>query len=79
MCQRAARCFQEHRDPRVLQHTVEALVTQTVATRVRAADRGAALAGKSTLNRLELAGPNAATDRYKKVTYDAFHFKGRTP
>ena len=99
MCQPAARCFQDYRDPRALEHTVEALVTQRVmalalgyedvndhdtlrcdplvaavvvgkadptgATRVRAADRGAALAGKSTLNRLELAGPDAATDRYK--------------
>ena len=43
----------------------------TGASRVRAADRGSALAGKSTLNRLELAGPSAQTDRYKKVSYDA--------
>ena len=43
----------------------------TGASRVRAADRGSALAGKSTLNRLELAGPRAQTDRYKKVSYDA--------
>ena len=43
----------------------------TGASRVRAADRGSALAGKSTLNRLELAGPGAETDRYKKVSYDA--------
>ena len=43
----------------------------TGATRVRAADRGAAPAGKRTLNRLALAGPDAATDRYTKVTYDA--------
>ena len=103
VCQRAAQCFQDHRDPRAVEHPVEALVTQRVmaqalgyedlndhdtlrrdplvaavgkadptgATRVRSADRGAALAGKSTLNRLELAGPDAATDRYKKVTYDA--------
>ena len=42
----------------------------TGAARVRAADRGSALAGKSTLNRLELAGPDAETDRYKKVSYD---------
>ena len=40
------------------------------ASRRRAADRGAALAGKSTLNRLELAGPDGASDRYKQVGYD---------
>jgi hypothetical protein len=34
-------------------------------------DRGKALAGKSTLNRLELAGPDAfSTDRYKKIGRD---------
>jgi hypothetical protein len=33
----------------------------------RAADRGAALAGKSTLNRLELG--NGQQDRYKKITF----------
>ena len=104
VCRRAARCFQDHRDGRWVEHTVEELVTQRVvglalgyedvndhdtlrrdalvaavvgkadptrASRVRAADRGAALAGKSTLNRLELAGPGAETDRYKKVSYDA--------
>ena len=43
----------------------------TGENRVRPADRGAALAGKSTLNRLELVGSKGAeTDRYKKVTYD---------
>ena len=104
VCRRAARCFDDARDPRRIEHTVVELVTQRVlalalgyedlndhdtlrrdplvaavvgkvdptgASRVRAADRGAALAGKSTLNRLELAGENAATDRYKKVRYDA--------
>ena len=103
VCQRAARCFQDHRDPRLVEHTVEELVTQRVmalalgyedlndhdtlrrdplvaavvgkadptgSSRSRAADRGAALAGKSTLNRLELAGPDASTDRYKKVSCD---------
>ena len=43
----------------------------TGENRVRPADRGAALAGKSTLNRLELVGSKGAeADRYKKVTYD---------
>ena len=103
VCRRAARCFEDYRDPRWVEHTVEELVTQRVlavalgyedlndhdtlrrdplvaavvgkldptgARRVRAADRGAPLAGKSTLNRLELAGPDAARDRYKKVRYE---------
>ena len=103
VCRRAARCFDDARDPRRIEHTVVELVTQRVlalalgyedlndhdtlrrdplvaavvgkvdptgASRPRAADRGAALAGKSTLNRLELAGEDAATDRYKKVRYD---------
>jgi Transposase DDE domain group 1 len=33
-------------------------------------DRGKALAGKSTLNRLELTGPGAFTDPYKKIGRD---------
>ena len=56
------------RDPVVA--AVVGKMDPTGALRLRAADRGAALAGKSTLNRLELAGPGAATDRYKKVRYD---------
>jgi hypothetical protein len=40
--------------------------------RVRARDRGHALAGKSTLNRLELTPPDAnAAARYKKFVADA--------
>ncbi len=103
VCRRAARCFQDARDPRLIEHTVEELVTQRVmaltlgyedindhdmlrrdplvaavvgkadptgSSRLRAADRGAALAGKSTLNRLELARPGK-THRYWKVTYEA--------
>ena len=104
VCRRAAECFQDYRDPSVIEHTVEDLVTQRVMAvalgyedlndhdtlrrdplvaaavgkadptgenRVRVADRGAALAGKSTLNRLELVGSkDAEADRYKKVTYD---------
>ena len=35
------------------------------------ADAESALAGKSTLNRLELAGEAGEEDRYKKVHYDA--------
>jgi hypothetical protein len=37
--------------------------------RIRPRDRGKALAGKSTLNRLEQG--SATPDRYKKVNYDA--------
>ena len=103
VCRRAARCFQDARDPRLIEHSVEELVTQRVmalalgyedindhdtlrrdplvaavvgkadptgSSRLRAADRGAALAGKSTLNRLELAKPGK-THRYWKVTYEA--------
>ena len=104
VCRRAAECFQDYRDPSLIEHTVEDLVTQRVMAvalgyedlndhdtlrrdplvaaavgkadptgenRVRVADRGAALAGKSTLNRLELVGSkDAEADRYKKVTYD---------
>jgi hypothetical protein len=33
-------------------------------------DRGKALAGKSTLNRLELTGPGASRDPYKKIGRD---------
>ena len=104
VCRRASQCFQDYRDPDLIEHSVEDLVTQRVMAvalgyedlndhdtlrrdplvaaavgkadptgekRVRPADRGAALAGKSTLNRLELVGSKGAeADRYKKVTYD---------
>jgi len=43
----------------------------TGQTRVRQRDRGKALAGKSTLNRLELSPPRAdENSRYKKITAD---------
>ena len=43
----------------------------TGATRKRRRDQGHALAGKSTLNRLELAAPSIdAAERYKKISYD---------
>ena len=38
--------------------------------RARARDRGAPLAGPSTLNRLELGTPSAASDRYKRIRAD---------
>jgi hypothetical protein len=96
-----AACFDDHRDPDLIEHTAEELVAQRVyglalgyedlndhddlrrdpllATvvgkadptghaRRRRRDRGKALAGKSTLNRLELTPVGADEDcRYKKV------------
>ena len=99
-----ASCFTDHRDPELIEHTVEELVAQRVyalalgyedlndhddlrhdpllavlvgkkdplgQTRGRKRDRGKALAGKSTLNRLELTPVRAnAKSRYKKITLD---------
>lgn len=98
---RMAGCFDDHRDPELVEHSVEELLKQRVfalalgyedlndhdelrsdpllATlvgkrdplgqeRVDRRDRGKALAGKSTLNRLELTPVGArATSRYKKI------------
>ena len=94
--------FTDHRDPDLIEHTVQELVAQRVhalapgyedlndhddlrsdpllatvvgkadptgKTRQRPRDRGKALAGKSTLNRLELTPPGADPDsRSKKIT-----------
>ena len=99
-----AACFTDHRDPDLIEHTVEELVAQRVyglasgyedlndhddlrhdpllailvgkrdplgRERARARDRGKALAGKSTLNRLELTPARAnRQSRYKKITVD---------
>ena len=96
-----ARCFDDHRDPELIEHSVEELIKQRVfalalgyedlndhdqlrsdpllATLVGKADvtgqerfdprdRGKPLAGKSTLNRLELTPARAtAQSRYKKI------------
>ncbi len=96
-----AECFTDYRDPDLVEHTVEQLVTQRVFAlalgyedlndhdelrldpllaamvgkhdptgqdRRRERDQGKALAGKSTLNRLELTPPGAHTNsRYKKI------------
>jgi Transposase DDE domain group 1 len=98
---RFATCFEDHRDPDLIEHTVQDLVKQRVyglalgyedlndhddlrhdpllavlvgkadpsgAERLRERDRGKALAGKSTLNRLELTPVGADADsRYKKI------------
>jgi hypothetical protein len=96
-----ARCFTDHRDPELIEHTVPELLKQRIfglclgyedlndhdrlrhdpllailvgkkdplgENRVRPRDRGKALAGKSTLNRLELTPVRANGDsRYKKI------------
>jgi hypothetical protein len=97
-----AGCFTDHRDPELIEHTVEELIAQRVyglclgyedlndhdtlrhdpllavlvgkkdplgQDRLRLQDKGKALAGKSTLNRLELTPVGANADsRYKKIT-----------
>ena len=97
-----AACFTDHRDPDLIEHTVEELIAQRVYAlclgyenlndhdalrhdpllavlvgkedplgedRIRDRDKGKALAGKSTLNRLELTPVRANADsRYKKIT-----------
>ncbi len=99
-----AGCFTDHRDPELIEHTVDELVAQRVyaltlgyedindhddlrhdpllavmvgkkdplgTQRTRLQDKGKALAGKSTLNRLELTPVRAnAKSRYKKITLD---------
>lgn len=99
--QQFAACFTDHRDPDLIEHTVEDLVAQRVYAlalgyedlldhddlrhdpllaalvgkgdptgqhRLRSRDRGKALAGKSTLNRLELTPAGAGEEsRYKKI------------
>ena len=99
-----AQCFTDHRDPDLIEHTVEELVGQRIYalalgyedlndhddlrhdpllavlvgkvdpvgnTRAHKRDRGKALAGKSTLNRLELTPVRAnRKSRYKKITVD---------
>jgi hypothetical protein len=97
-----ARCFEDLRDPDLIEHKLAELIAQRVyglalgyedlndhddlrrdpllavlvgkedpegEKRVREKDKGKAMAGKSTLNRLELtpADPTAAELRYKKI------------
>ena len=97
-----AACFSDHRDPDLIEHTVEELIAQRIYAlalgyedlndhdelrndpllavlvgkedptgkeRIRKRDRGKPLAGKSTLNRLELTPVRAnKRSRYKKIT-----------
>lgn len=96
-----AACFTDHRNPELIEHSLEHLVAQRIfalalgyedlndhddlrhdpllatvvgkkdptgQSRLRKRDKGKALAGKSTLNRLELTPVGADEDsRYKKV------------
>ncbi len=100
--QRFAACFTDHRDPDLIEHTVNDLLAQRIyglalgyedlndhdelrhdpllavlvgktdplgQNRLRPGDKGKALAGKSTLNRLELTPVRASRkSRYKKIT-----------
>jgi len=104
VARQAAKCFRDYRDPELIEHSVQQLLTQRIfamvlgyedlndhdalrrdpllamaagkadplgADRRRAADRGKALAGKSTLNRLELTAIGARKSaRYKKIVAD---------
>ena len=101
---RFAACFIDHRDPDLIEHTVEELIAQRIFAlalgyedlndhdelrndpllavmvgkkepsgkgRIHKRDKGKALAGKSTLNRLELTPARAnKKSRYKKITVD---------
>jgi len=105
-----AACFVDHRNPELIEHTVQELVAQRIygltlgyedlndhdqlrrdpllATlvgkadptgqdRTRPRDRGKPLAGKSTLNRLELTPVRAdEKSRYKKITADVKGLEG---
>lgn len=105
MLRRLAECFDDRRNPELIEHRVEELVGQRVygltlgyedlndhddlcrdpllallagkkdvegKHRRREADRGKALAGKSTLNRLELSGRRVTEEeRYKKIVFDS--------
>ncbi len=99
-----ARCFTDHRDEELIEHSVEQLLRQRIfglafgyedlndhdqlrhdpllatlvgkrdptgGDRLRKRDRGKALAGRNTLNRLELTPRGAdAKSRYKKIVAD---------
>ena len=105
-------CFRDHRDPRLIEHTVEELLGQRIyglclgyedlndhdqlrtdpmlavavdkadplgERRRQASDRGKALAGRCTLNRLELTAAEVdEQERYKKPM-DPNRIDGWTP
>ncbi len=71
-----AACFIDHRNPARVEHSLESLLGQRVAldgpdltgqSRRRKRDRGHALAGSSTLNRLELGTPQEADEDHGVV------------
>jgi len=103
LLQRFSDCFEDHRDPDLIEHSVDHLSRQRVFglclgyedlndhddlrrdrllalavgkkdvmgnDRLRKRDQGIALAGKSTLNRLEQIPPADETSRYQKIGYD---------
>jgi hypothetical protein len=69
-----ASCFGDYRDPELVDHGVAVLVEKKDLTgeqRRRVRDQGTALAGKSTLNRMELgAAKLGEKERYKKILLD---------
>ena len=105
-----ARCFSDHRDEDLIEHSVEELLRQRIfglalgyedlndhdglrhdpllgvlvgkrdptgGDRVRQRDRGRALAGRNTLNRLELTPRGAdKKSRYKKIVADQGQIEG---
>ncbi len=78
---RLAACFTDHRDQRRIEHSVAGMIARKVTALAlghedlddhdRLRDRGLALAGSSTLNRLELGDAgSAASDRYRRIIAD---------
>ena len=100
---RMSECFDDHRDPERIEHSVESLVKQRVMglclgyedlndhdelcrdrmmallcesddmkgeRRHKESDRGKALAGKSTLNRMEMTPAKESDRRYKRIEAD---------
>ena len=78
---RLAACFADYRDQRRIEHSVADMIARRVTALAlghedlndhdRLRGRGHALAGSSTLNRLELGSPERArVDRYKRIVVD---------
>lgn len=110
LIERLAECFEDHRDPDYVEHTVEALLRQRIFglllgyedvddhdelrrdsalavacgktdpeghQRRQSADQGIPLAGKSTLNRLELGAQSGHSDhRYKTIVANLAEIQG---
>ena len=86
LLERVAACFRDGRDPVRVEHTVGEMLAQRIYglalgyedlndhEQLRCDPLLAVLAGKSTLNRMELTpagAPAAAADRYHKISYSA--------